>query len=76
MTVAELLALPVGQRLAWEEWRLEGEVVASGGGHLRIRWAGGEEAVIDPEDGDTDLGEFAAILERADPDEPVVVNLG
>ena len=77
MAVAELLALPAGQRLRWDDWGLGGVVATSGGGRLIIFWNDGQESVISPDDGDTDLSEFAAGLDRVEEaDEPVIIDRG
>ena len=48
MTVAELLVLPAGQRLRWEEWGLDGVITAAGGGGLAIHFSNGWETPLLP----------------------------
>jgi hypothetical protein len=70
MTVAELLALPVGTRLRWDVMRMNGRVVARDGDVLRVVWTGGREAEISPEDGRHELAELADTLEVIDVSAP------
>jgi hypothetical protein len=75
MTIAELLALPVGQRVWWELHEVGGWVVDRAEGGPRIVWDDGQDTTVDP--GDDDLAEFADTLERAggpDADAPVVID--
>jgi hypothetical protein len=54
MTVPELRALPVGQRIHWDvdglEDGLDGQVVRLEEGYPCIRWTNGQETVIYPDD--------------------------
>ena len=74
MTPAELLALPVGTRLHWDEVKIDGEVVEQGGDVLQIRWFDGD--VLEVAASDEDIGEFAASLDVVTDlagDEPLIV---
>jgi hypothetical protein len=74
MTIPELFALPVGQRLWWESHDVGGEVTVRDAEGLYIVWDDGQHCIVAPDD--DDLMEFAAWLERVDeptPDQPVVV---
>ena len=77
MTIAEMFALPVGQRIVWTPdpwWQPEeGEVGGTGADGLVIVWPDGERFVIAPSDGN--VAEFAANLEAlSEADESVVIN--
>jgi hypothetical protein len=79
MTVAELLALPVGQ---WVRWTpdpyspvLEGQVTQRRGDEIDIVWADGTDATVYTHD--DDLAEFAGNMELCDgpfADLPVVID--
>jgi hypothetical protein len=79
MTVAELLALPVGQRVRWTPDAfssvLEGQVTQRRGDEFDIVWADGTDATVYTHD--DDLAEFAGNMERCDEpfaDLPVVID--
>jgi hypothetical protein len=79
MTVAELLALPVGQRVLWTPDAfspvLEGQVAQRRGDEFDIVWADGTDATVYTHD--DDLAEFAANMELCDgpfADLPVVID--
>lgn len=70
MNSHELLTLPVGTRLRWEEAQVDDEVIARD--PLTIRISNGNQTTVAPDD--DDLSEFAGSLELAEPlaDTPVV----
>jgi hypothetical protein len=79
MTVAELLALPVGQRVRWtpdpDSPVLEGQVTRRRSDEFDIVWADGTDATVYTHD--DDLPEFAANMELCDgpfADLPVVID--
>jgi hypothetical protein len=64
MKVAELLALPVGQRLRWDTLGLRGIVSRRDGPLVHIRLSDGVHIEVDPDD--EDLVVLARCLEQAD----------
>jgi hypothetical protein len=64
MRVAELLALPVGQRVLWSAPEVDGVVAGRDGGLVHIRLSDGVDIDEDPDD--EDLAELAGCLERTD----------
>ena len=64
MKVAELLTLPVGQRLHWAALGLDGVVSGRDGALAHIRLSDGVHIEVDPDD--EDLVVLARCLERAD----------
>jgi hypothetical protein len=78
MTIAELLALPVGQWIRWTPCPLsptiEGQVTQRRGDEFDIVWADGTDATVYTHD--DDLAEFADNMELSDgpsADLPVVI---
>jgi hypothetical protein len=64
MKVAELLTLPVGQRLRWDALGLRGIVARRDGALVHIRLSDGVRIEVDPDD--EDLVVLARSLERVD----------
>jgi hypothetical protein len=76
VTVPELLALPIGQRVIWgydpHAPVVAGEVVGRTPEGSHIRWDDGQEFIVSPDD--NDLAEFAGTLACA-ANRPRMVNL-
>jgi hypothetical protein len=68
MKVAELLALPVGERLRWDTLGLRGIVSRRDGPLVHIRLSDGVHIEVDPDD--DDLVVLARCLERAEEPPP------
>jgi hypothetical protein len=64
MRVAELLALPVGQRVLWSAPEVDGVVAERDGDLVHIRLTDGVDIDVDPSD--EDAADIAGCLERAD----------
>jgi hypothetical protein len=64
MKVAELLTLPVGQRLRWDALGLDGVVTGRDGARMHVRLSDGVHLEVDPDD--EDLVVLARCLERVD----------
>ncbi len=68
MTVAELLALPVGQRLFFDLSRIGGPVTTRDADDPSIAWDDGRSTVVNS--GDDDLVEFTANLHAVEAPQP------
>jgi hypothetical protein len=64
MKVAELLTLPVGQRLHWAALGLNGIVTGRDGARMHVRLSDGVHIEVDPDDKDVVV--LARCLERMD----------
>jgi hypothetical protein len=72
MTVAELLALPVGTRLRWDVMDTAGVVVKCRGRVVRVAWNDGQIATFRPDD--EGITEYADTLEIDEADQPLVID--